>query len=1100
MNVARFSIGSGIALVLLASLSFAAEKENPREGSAHGLRKVQTQDVYRAVTVGNVFNYYGNNGDGSHNPFTYGSGFEFPPGSGKTTVYQEGIVWGGYHNGALKVGGSTYNHGLQAGRILTPGSGGTSPIADNPLDASYRVYCVRTDVNPNTPLDAAMTAKLQAEVNLISRYQTVNVSQLYASYLADWNAWPANMGAPFTDVNGNGTYEPGVDIPGVAGADQTLWYVANDVNASRTYGLYGSSPIGIEMQRTIWSTAGEGFLGNSVFARTKLINKSGMSVDTMYITQWADPDLGDAGDDFVGCDVPLSLGYVYNGAATDNVYGVRIPSTGFVFLQGPIVAGSLSDSAYFQGRTLKGYRNLGLSSFNMFVSSNATYLDPQLGNPVGTTQWYRLMKGLVGTSGATYVDPTTGQPTKFVFSGDPVTGTGWLDGTIAPPGDRRMAQTVGPFTLANGDTQEVVVGALTMQGSDRLASVRLLKQASSRIWKYYRNLPVVSLAPLQQAIYPLHQDIHLQGRVILAQGKPGTGQWTLLQVPDGSSATVQVIDSANAAISPDLPGSYIVALIAGAGTQFADTGSVTIAVTSNTPPSVSWTFPSTITVGDSLVLDGSDTWDVDGDSLTFAWSSASFFSDFITPYDTLKSLFNPNQEKAGFIARKAGIYNVTLSVRDSSFTVPLTRQISVSPISAGTISRTAAYKTALYPNNSGYYYFPRFLPQDGSLWAQVNGSPFQLDLNDLVHPLQEYPNVIGTQFVVAGSLLVTNASSSGFGSFVTDLHGGFLSSMMYDPDNSPSYSVDTTVTGLLYANPYLYVSDGLAGVYTYDCTNPQALVKSGHFWNGDFWGGLVQDNNNHVLSYNRRTGKMLVLDVSTPNTLTKPTEFSTPVPLQRFGSLYAGLSHDTLFVYSWSGSYPLTLQSATPVPRTVNPYSTNTSVWIDGTTLAVGTTEGVYVYDVTTPSAPAMLEKYVTGWYTSTVYLTGGRLLTAFVRGGDFAYEGINDFQVGTTAVDAGTEELPARFELEQNFPNPFNPQTRIRYQLPAASSVTLRVFDLLGRVVQTLVRKWEQAGAHVVTFDSRGLSTGLYIYRLEASPGAGDKAFVSSRKMLVIK
>ena len=69
-----------------------------------------TQDVYRAFQAKNIFRYYGNDGDGSFNRYsTDNEGFEYPKGSGKFTVFEDGLVWGGYHKGAppTKVGGST---------------------------------------------------------------------------------------------------------------------------------------------------------------------------------------------------------------------------------------------------------------------------------------------------------------------------------------------------------------------------------------------------------------------------------------------------------------------------------------------------------------------------------------------------------------------------------------------------------------------------------------------------------------------------------------------------------------------------------------------------------------------------------------------------------------------------------------------------------------------------------------------------------------------------------------------------------------------------------------------------------------------------------
>lgn len=90
--------------------------------------------------------------------------------------------------------------------------------------------------------------------------------------------------------------------------------------------------------------------------------------------------------------------------------------------------------------------------------------------------------------------------------------------------------------------------------------------------------------------------------------------------------------------------------------------------------------------------------------------------------------------------------------------------------------------------------------------------------------------------------------------------------------------------------------------------------------------------------------------------------------------------------------------------------------------------------------------------------------------------------------------EVPQAFRLLGNYPNPFNPTTRIRYELAEPAEVTLKVFDLLGRQVQTLVSAYQVPGEYTVTFDARDLSSGVYLYRLEAG------SFVQTRPMLLVK
>ncbi len=99
---------------------------------------------------------------------------------------------------------------------------------------------------------------------------------------------------------------------------------------------------------------------------------------------------------------------------------------------------------------------------------------------------------------------------------------------------------------------------------------------------------------------------------------------------------------------------------------------------------------------------------------------------------------------------------------------------------------------------------------------------------------------------------------------------------------------------------------------------------------------------------------------------------------------------------------------------------------------------------------------------------------------------------VGVTSVDHTAQ--PSTFALLQNYPNPFNPTTEIRYQLSAISKVSLKVYDLLGREVETLVEGEMTAGAHRVTFDASRFASGIYFYRLKA----GD--FIATKKLVLIK
>jgi hypothetical protein len=116
-------------------------------------------------------------------------------------------------------------------------------------------------------------------------------------------------------------------------------------------------------------------------------------------------------------------------------------------------------------------------------------------------------------------------------------------------------------------------------------------------------------------------------------------------------------------------------------------------------------------------------------------------------------------------------------------------------------------------------------------------------------------------------------------------------------------------------------------------------------------------------------------------------------------------------------------------------------------------------------------------WFTYSLYGTPGRK------------NGIVD------DISGEDHEKPLKFALKANYPNPFNPKTKINYHLAMNSDVNLSIYNLLGQKVVTLVNKKQTAGKYSVQWDARNFPSGLYIYKLETSSG-----FRQSRKLLLLK
>ncbi len=128
----------------------------------------------------------------------------------------------------------------------------------------------------------------------------------------------------------------------------------------------------------------------------------------------------------------------------------------------------------------------------------------------------------------------------------------------------------------------------------------------------------------------------------------------------------------------------------------------------------------------------------------------------------------------------------------------------------------------------------------------------------------------------------------------------------------------------------------------------------------------------------------------------------------------------------------------------------------------------VIVYDtVTTNSERAAIENYLADKYNISI----------------------------TTGIEDPQEEIiPEQFTLSQNYPNPFNPSTTIRFQVPNSSFVNLKVYDVLGNEVATLVNEEKASGSYQVNFNAKGLSSGIYFYTINAG------SFVETNKMLLLK
>ena len=462
-----------LIIIFTATLLWSAEPvgRDIHVAVDHQARIMSAAPVEHVVWDGNqISTVHGNHGDVVSYHISGNSGLEWPKGSGKLAVFQSGI-W--LASGRSRAPGGDWVDELRTAAAeytveFVPGSIGS---ADANSGHIYQIHKKEVDafLENDWATFQAMTIDLPITVVEGSSAFTEDIPKSLPT--DDFMNWPVHDGAPWKDANGDGEYKPeDGDHPDILG-DVFHWYVMNDGNAATHTPLWGTSPMNVDMQTSLFGFNQAGPMGNILFVRWVMINKGSDELDSVFVSMWHDDDVGDATDDLVGCNVDLSVGYTYNDADGDNTYGVEVPAAGADFFQGPLVSSpgdtatifTWSQENSYHLRDLPDKKRLGMTSFAKYINGNPIYSDP-----ASAQETYNYMNGLVGTTGDPFIDPITGQPSVFVHDGDPTTGSGWIDDV---PGDRRYLMTSGPFYFAPGDTQEVVGALILAAGSNWAKSI-----------------------------------------------------------------------------------------------------------------------------------------------------------------------------------------------------------------------------------------------------------------------------------------------------------------------------------------------------------------------------------------------------------------------------------------------------------------------------------------------------------------------------------------------------------------------------------------------------------------------------------------------------
>jgi len=378
-------------------------------------RAARTVDLDGRMDTNNIDMFVSDLGSFAYNADSVRPGLEFPRGSGRTAMYAAGLWIGARVNGGPRVTVSTDTQEYVPGPMI-----GNGPAPDQ---ARYRNY-------------------------KILRGDTLGV---------DYLNWPGDLGAPLDSLGD----------PALSG-DAMIWSVYNDADPTAHFNPSGgTSPLGVEIHQSTFAFHGVGPQGNVVFLRFKLYNKGMNQLDSMYVSAWADPDLGGFTDDLIGCDTTRSMAYCYNGTDSDAIYGAAPPAIGLCLIQGVPTA---TDT-------------LCMTAFSKYVNGT---------DPMDYSETYHTMEGLTNDGSPIHELNNISLPiTTCPYSGDPLLGTGWVD---SAPGDRRFLISTGPFAMAPGDSQQVVYAICIGQGTDRLSSVTALRSLVDQIGGGCRNSPEIPTA------------------------------------------------------------------------------------------------------------------------------------------------------------------------------------------------------------------------------------------------------------------------------------------------------------------------------------------------------------------------------------------------------------------------------------------------------------------------------------------------------------------------------------------------------------------------------------------------------------------------------
>lgn len=271
-------------LVVIINFAIIFPQGN-RDKNSPLLSKPQIEQHYNFLAVNQVYFWVTNFGWESSGPYPVYGGFKWPGGINafQDLINYDGMSWGGIINDTIRTNGDVrYLNSIQPGKIFDDG------VADDMNKEKYRVF------------------------KLLKGWESLPAGEERDLAEKNYNEWPVEDGAPWEDHDGNGFFTRGIDKPQIIG-DGTLFYIYNYLSSKNLTGVQPAAPVAVEVQGTVWAYFRGGDLGDVIFRKYKLINKSPHAIKNMYFVFSSDVGLGSRRDNYIGCDTILNLAYGYNG-------------------------------------------------------------------------------------------------------------------------------------------------------------------------------------------------------------------------------------------------------------------------------------------------------------------------------------------------------------------------------------------------------------------------------------------------------------------------------------------------------------------------------------------------------------------------------------------------------------------------------------------------------------------------------------------------------------------------------------------------------------------------------------------------------------------